>query len=245
MKNNILISAISIFSIAIIGLFGCSKELDNKKYPSSKISGRFVYNGQQLQLMGTSSDGNGSNTLQLHQTGPGTWDPGFIKMFSREDGTFTINAYDGDYYLNITPGRGPWVSSTDTIRFNLQGEKSDLVFNVRPYYWLSAYSNTYTDSVLTANFKMDKVVSTANLEKLVIYLGTTSILDITSRVVERSFTNIAPGTVKLTLDLKTLSKTEKDNLKTTGFLFARIGVKTQGVGDLLYTKTVQLSPQKN
>ncbi|OZI06850.1 hypothetical protein BWI93_17790 [Siphonobacter sp. BAB-5385] len=222
-------------------LMSCSTEIDNWDYPTSRVSGQFLYKGQPMQLMGTASDATGSNMLQLHQTGEG-WIQGFIKVFSREDGTYTINAFDGDYYLNLTPGRGPWVPNTDTLRFTLRGEEKNVNFEVTPYFWLSNYTSTYKDSVFTATFNVEQVVSTAVMERTVIQLTPTAIVDNTSKVLERAFTNVVPGTNTLTLNLKTLSNSEKTNLRKTGFLFARVGIKTRNVSDLIYSKTVQLTP---
>ncbi len=217
---------------------GCSKEIDNREYPSSVVSGRFIYNGQPVQILGTATEDD--NMLQLTQTGPGTWNPGFIKMFAREDGTFTINTFDGDYYLRITPGRGPWVPNNDTVRFNLSSKKEGVTFNVTPYFWISNYASAYTDSVFTASFDLNKVVSTAGLERVVVYFGNTAIVDNVSRIVERGYTTLQPGSNRITVDLKTLTSAEKVSLAKTGLLFARVGVKTQGVRDLIFSRTVEL-----
>lgn len=226
-------------AVIAMSLPGCSTEIDNWNYPSSTVSGQFLYKGQPMQLMGTASDATGSNTLQLHQTG-GDWIQGFVKVFTKEDGTFTINIFDGDYYLNLTPGRGPWVPKTDTLRFSLKAEARDLNFEVTPYFWISNYTSTYKDSVFTASFNLEQIVPTAVLERVTISLGTTSVVDNTAKTYEKSFTTLTPGTNTVSLDLKTLSSAEKSNLKRTGFLFARVGVKTRNVSDLIYSKTVKL-----
>jgi hypothetical protein len=232
----------SAFVLLTAGLLGsCSYEVDNWNYPTSTVAGQFLYKGQPLQLMGTASDATSSNMIQVHQVGP-EWNVGFIKMFAREDGTYSVKTFDGEYYLNLTPGRGPWVPSNDTLRFTLKGEATGLNFNVTPYFWLSDYSSSYKDSVFTATFNLEKVVSTAVLEKVVIHLGTTNIVDNTSKTLERAFTNLTPGTNTVTLNLRTLSAGEKTNLKRTGLLFARIGAKTRNVSDLIYTRTEPLKP---
>lgn len=239
MKTIVIASQLLIFSVLIACLQGCSRELDNWAYPTSTVSGQFLYKGQPLQLMGTASDATGSNMLQLHQVG-GNWIQGFVKVFAKEDGTYTVNTFDGDYYLNLTPGRGPWVANTDTIRFSLKGGAQNLNFNVTPYFWLSNYTSSIKDSVFTATFDLEKVVSTAVMEKTVIHLSPTSIVDNTSKVYEKAFTTVVPGTNTISLDLKTLSGSEKTSLRRTGSLFARVGVKTRNVNDLIYAKTVRL-----
>ncbi len=238
MKNykNILYTAIVIF--VAVSFAGCSTKIDNVDYPTSTVSGQFLYKGQPVQILGTASDAYSSNPLQLHQIG--NWDEGYIKMFAKQDGSYTMNTYDGDYYLVITPGRGPWVPVADTLRFTLKGKKADANFNVTPYYWMSNISNTYKDSVFTASFTLEQIVPTAVLEKVVIYVGTTAIVDATAKNYEKAFTALAPGANTISLDLKTLGIADKFNLKKTGFMYARVGVKTRGVTDLLYTPVLQL-----
>ena len=228
-----------LVSVSAALLFGCSTEIDNWSYPTSTVSGQFLYKGQPMQLMGTASDATGSNMLQLHQTGEG-WVQGFVKVFTKDDGSFTVNTFDGDYYLNLTPGRGPWQPNTDTLRFALNKTAENLNFEVTPYFWISNYAGTYTDSVFTASFNLEKIVASAALERVVIQLGTTAIVDNVSKTYEQSFTTLAPGSNTIKLDLKTLTSGQKANLKKTGFLFARVGVKTRNVTDLIYSQTTRL-----
>lgn len=239
MKRQINIISI-ILMIFFIGITSCSKKLDNWSYPTSTISGQFLYDSQPLQIMGTASDVDGTNMLQLNQTGPGNWDPGYIKMFAEQDASYTIKTFDGDYYLVITPGKGPWLPNKDTLRFTLKGEKKGMNFNVTPYFWMSDFTSTYKDSVFTANFNLQKIVPAAVLDNVVIDLGVTTIVDKTSKVYEISFNTLTTGANTISLDLRTLTAAQKTSLAKTGFLYARVGVKATAAADLLYSKTVQL-----
>ena len=231
---------IALLAAVTFSFGSCSKKLDNWEYPASVVSGKFLYNGQPVLIMGTSSDVVGANMLQLSQTGPGKWDPGYIKMFAKEDGTYTINAFNGDYYLTITPGRGPWMPNKDTIRFTLSEKKTDANFTVTPYFWMANYSSAFQDSVFTAKFDLQKVVPAAVLEKVVIQMSPTAIVDNVSKVYETSFASLVPGTNTISLNLKTLTLAQKSAISKTGFTFARVGVKTAGATDLLYSPTMQL-----
>lgn len=239
-KNKIIaFSLIGLAMASFLLISSCSKELDNRSYPTSRISGRFLYNGQPVQVMSTASDAGGSNPLQLIQTGPGKFIYGVIKMFTKGDGTYTIVTFDGNYSLVNSPGKGPWLQP-DTIKLTLKGEAKDVNFNVTPYHWISDYKSTFVDSVFTATFKLEKIVPTANLERVVIYFGTTAITDITSKQAERTIAGVVPGNVTLSFNLKTLSPAEKVTLRNTGVTYARVGIKTQGVGDLLYSPVMEL-----
>jgi hypothetical protein len=238
-KNKIITLLMMVLaSASIILIASCSKELDNRKYPQSRISGAFLYNGQPVTIMGTASDAGGSNMLQLTQNDPSRFIAGNIRMFAKGDGTFTILTYDGDYTLNVTPGKGPW-QQPPAASFTLKGE-AKVDFNVTPYYWMSDYKSTFVDSVFTATFKLEKIVPTANLERVVIYFGTTSITDITSKQAERVIPGIVPGNVTVQFNLKNLTTAEKVTLRNTGTTYASVGIKTQGVSDLLYSKVMAL-----
>lgn len=239
-KNKIITLLMMVLtSASIVLIASCSKELDNRKYPQSRISGAFLYNGQPVTIMGTASDAGGSNMLQLTQNDPSRFIAGNIRMFAKGDGTFTILTYDGDYTLNVTPGKGPW-QQPPAATFTLKGE-AKVDFNVTPYYWMSDYKSTFVDSVFTATFKLEKIVPTANLERVVIYFGTTSITDITSKQAERVIPGIVPGNnVTVSFNLKNLTTAEKVTLRNTGTTYASVGVKTVGVSDLLYSKVTAL-----
>ena len=238
-KNKIITLLMMVLaSASLILIASCNKELDNRKYPASRISGAFLYNGQPVTIMGTASDAGGSNMLQLTQNDPSRFTAGNIRMFAKGDGTFTILTYDGDYTLNVTPGKGPW-QQPPAKTFTLKNEAT-VNFDVTPYFWMSNYSSTFVDSVFTATFKLDKIVPTANLERVVMYFGTTIITDITSKLAERVATGVVPGNVTVSFNLKNLTTAEKVALRNTGTTYASVGVKTQGVSDLLYSKVMAL-----
>lgn len=238
-KNKIITLLMMVLtSASIVLIASCNKELDNRKYPASRISGAFLYNGQPVTIMGTASDAGGSNMLQLTQNDPSRFVAGNIRMFAKGDGTFTILTYDGNYTLNVTPGKGPW-QQPPAKTFDLNKEAT-VNFDVTPYFWMSNYNSTFVDSVFTATFKLDKIVPTANLERVVMYFGTTIITDITSKLAERVATGVVPGNVTVTFNLKNLTAAEKVALRNTGTTYATVGVKTQGVSDLLYSKVMAL-----
>src|SRR5215217_7454253 len=98
-KNN---ANLLIILLAAAGCLVQSCRKDSEvAYPTSKIYGAFTYNGQPVGLLTTSNDLNSTNNTQnpllLTQTGPGTFNGGNIKVFAKNDGTYTINTFDGDY----------------------------------------------------------------------------------------------------------------------------------------------------
>ncbi|WDF67048.1 DUF3823 domain-containing protein [Sphingobacterium oryzagri] len=222
---------------SILNLTGCNTEIDNWDYPTSQINGRFLYNGEPVRIKGTVTESAVDNMIQLNQVGPSEYTPGFLKMNARDDGSYTILTFDGNYEMCITPGRGPWVPLRDTIRFTLSGTKNNVDFNVTPYFWIENYQTTYADSVFTATFELQQVAPAARLRRIVAYFGSTTILDQASRTVERAFATPGLGQRTIRVDLKNFSATEKRNLARTGLLFSRIGVQAEGAADLLYSST--------
>lgn len=238
-------------------LESCSKAVDNSPYPSSRISGAFLYNGQPVGLLGTSSDNASQNPLQLVQTGPGAYSAANIKFFARNDGTYTILTFNGNYTIQVQPSKGPF-PDPPPLNIVLNGEAKDVNFNVTPYFWVSNYHTTFVDSVFTATFKLEQILTTTivnsvakpvTLEKVSVYFNTTNIVDATAKAFERTFTTPAQGvningncTITVNLKGSGMSATEKAAIKnTTGVIYANVAVKTATVAtDALYQTPVLL-----
>jgi hypothetical protein len=239
--------------LALAGFFlqSCKKmkAFDDEAYPTSRISGAFLYNGQPVGMLGTSNDLNTTNANQnpllLEQIGPG-FSSANIKMFARPDGTYTILTFDGDYILKVAPGKSPFLTP-DPINVTLRGEAKDVNFNVTPYFWVSNYQTSFVDSVFTATFRLDRIVPTATLDKVSVFFNTTSIADNAAKAFEREFKTPAQGVningnCTITVNLKAMSATERAQIKaSTGLIYANVGVKTSTITDALYQKPVLLS----
>jgi hypothetical protein len=257
MKNNSKILFIILLAAAGFLLQSCKKD-NEVSYPPSRIYGAFTYNGQPVRMLATSNDlnstNNNQNPLVLTQTGPGTFSGGNIKVFGKNDGTYTINTFDGDYILKAATGKNPF-TDPDPVSFTLKGE-ANINFAVTPYFWVSNYQTSFVDSVFTAAFKLDKIVSTANLDNIIVYFNTTSLADISGKIYERraypttqtavtSTININ-GNCTIKVDLKALPAADKkifiETIKgTTGLLWANVAVKAKEAIDGLYQQPVQLT----
>jgi hypothetical protein len=256
MKNNIKILCISLLTAAGFLVQSCKK--DNKaSYPPSRIYGAFTYNGQPVGLLATSNDlnstNNNQNPLVLRQTGPGTYSGGNIKVFAKNDGTYTIHTFDGDYILETAKGKNPF-PDPPPVAFTLKGEKR-IDFEVTPYFWVSNYQTSFVDSVFKATFRLEKVVPTANLDNIIVYFNTTRLTDISGKIYERraypttqtgltSTININ-GDCTINVDLKAFPAAEKktflETIKgSTGLLWANVAVKSKEAIDALYQVPVQL-----
>lgn len=123
--------------ILILGLFlvtGC--ELDNFDEPKSEFKGRFVYEGEALQLRGTAYDND--CMMYAYQEGPEYEDRGAINLFVNSDGEFNSLMYNGFYKIVLRQDRGPWIPRKDTIEVNIKGNQI-LDVEVTPYFLIKGY----------------------------------------------------------------------------------------------------------
>jgi hypothetical protein len=215
MKN---ISYIILFSL--VALFSCKK--DNYEAPASRLSGRVIF---QNQPVGVRSDG-----VQLE-----LWQRGFslftkIPVFVAQDGTFSATLFDGDYKLVRLRGNGPWIDNTDSISVKVSGN-TQVDVPVVPHFNLNNVSFNKSGTTITATFTVQQVTATSVLERVNLYLGTTMIVDNTKQdaSAEKVAADIVigqPGTISVTVPAALASR---------NFMYARVAVKTSGVGEALFS----------
>jgi len=204
------------FSLAII-----SCEKDNRAAPKSVLKGRIVYDGQTVGVR--------SNGVQLE-----LWQRGYqlftkIPVYVNHDGTFAASLFDGNYKLVRLRGNGPWVNNTDTIDVELRGTK-ELEVPVRPYFVFKNDTYAKGEGKVSATFTLQKVEAAGVLERVNLYIGTTMILDPNNNAA--NVQQLAAAT-DLTKPI-TLTATLSAALAGRDYVYARIGVKTSGVGEMLF-----------
>ena len=267
-KNNKITLLIMLMAAAASLLQSCGK--DNKvAYPTSVIKGNITYQGQPVGLVSTSGDFISTaatfNTIILNQQGS-DYNNNNIKVFAKNDGTFTINTFDGDYMIRTFPGtKNPWPDPPAQL-FTLKGSQT-INFEVTPYYWVSDYKTTFINDVFTATFKLEKPVqtiippatappATPNFDGIRVYFTSTRLPDAGSvqngfsRGGGSGFTVAAPGagntvvigglcTIKV--DLSAMTQAEKNIIAgSTGHIYANVAVKAAGITDALYQTPVFL-----
>jgi hypothetical protein len=209
-----------IYALVVLLLLGCEK--DNLKEPASTLSGRVVFEGQPVGVR--------SSGVQFE-----LWQPGY-QLFSKiplninQDGTFTAVLFDGDYKLVRTPGAGPWADNTDTINIQLKGS-AGVDVPVAPYFLIRNAGFEKTGTTVKATFVIEKNTTTRTLELARLYVGPNIILDQNnnSATVQVAASAITIGQpVTLTVNIPSA-------IASDAFIFARLGVKTSGVAELLYT----------
>ena len=222
-----------IILLIIQVLLFTSCEYDNYNPPMIKLSGKIAYNGNALCLK------NGQILLSLYEEG---WPLKANEQIAvDQNGEFNALVYPGKYKLMRTVGVGPWkdaTSSSDTLVLDISRD-TNIDMNVSPFYIIETPQITYTtdkDSI-SATFKLTRV-SPANVEKIGLYIGRLQILDITNNSGVRKELRLIDG-VKVD-DINTIKVALSDALKIDTYLFARIGVKTSGRGELIYSPVIKI-----
>jgi len=214
--------------IAVAGMLLSACEYDNFTPPESTLSGKVVYQGKAVSVR------NNGPVLELWQDGYPLRSP--IVLSFNQDGTFAAKLFDGKYKLTRR-GEAPWLQqSTDTIAITVNGNTA-IDVPVTPYFNLSNETYTKSGNTITARFVVDKVVPTANVELVRLYLGKSILTDQVQREV-RAEGNVAGlvfgGQNTIATDLP-------DNLKNLDYVFARLGIKSTVSGEYNYTQVQKIS----
>ena len=218
MKSKLLFSTL----ILIIVLAGCKK--DNLKEPTSTISGQIVFNKQPISVR--------SNGVQIE-----LWQHGFqlfskIPVYIDQDGTFSAKVFDGNYKLTLLRGNGPWADKTDTIDVAVNGS-AVVDVSVEPYFVIGSETFQKSGTNINASLNLQRVNTSKALELVRIYVGQTNITD------QNNNAGTAQQAAAVITDLSqpvTLSVPIPASLATKDYVFVRVGVKTVGVAELLYSK---------
>jgi hypothetical protein len=199
---------------------GCEK--DNRTEPKSVLKGRVVFEGQPVGVR--------SNGVQLE-----LWQHGYqlftkLPVHVNQDGTFSASLFDGNYKLVRLRGNGPWTDNTDSIDVELRGSK-EIDVPVNPYFVLKNEVYAKGEGKVSATFNVQQVAAGRAIERVNLYLGTTTIVDPSNNVATAQ--EVAANITDLSKPV-TLTATIPSGLASREYVYARIGVKTSGVGEMLF-----------
>lgn len=208
-------------------LAGCAK--DNFDPPSSTLTGRVVYQDQPVGVR--------TNGVQLE-----LWQRGYqlftkIPIFLAQDGSFSASLFDGDYKLVRLRGNGPWVDNTDTIEVQVRGAaKVDVP--VQPYYVIRNEKFQKSGNAITATCNVARAIAGKDVERVTLYLGATQFVDINNNAgrVDKAGADLADLTKELSFSLNLPAA-----VVSKGYAYGRIGVKTVGVAEMLYTPVQKIT----
>ncbi|MCE7043604.1 DUF3823 domain-containing protein [Dyadobacter sp. CY312] len=222
MKKQIIFSFKFFLGALVATSLLTSCEKDNRAEPKSVLKGRIVHDGQAVGVR--------SNGVQLE-----IWQSGYqlftkIPVYINQDGTFSASLFDGDYKLVRLRGNGPWVDNTDTINVALRGTQ-ELDVPVTPYFIFRNDTYSKGEGKVSATFNLQQVNTSRTLERVNLYVGTTMIVDPNNN--GGNAQQLAAAITDLTKPI-TLTATLSPALAGREYVYARIGVKTSGVGEMLF-----------
>ncbi|WP_312333824.1 DUF3823 domain-containing protein [Sphingobacterium sp.] len=214
--------------IACAGLLVVGCEYDNFEAPKSTLSGRVVYEGKAVGVR------NNGPQLEL-------WQDGYplrskINVYFDQDGTFSASLFDGTYKL-VRMGDSPWLQqATDTIVVQVKGNTAVDV-PVTPYFTVTNESFQKNNNSITANFTVNKIVETANLDAVRLYLGKSILTDQGQQElrVDAKVANVVFG------QPTSIVGELPDNLKNLDYIYARIGAKSTVSGEYYYTEVQKIA----
>jgi hypothetical protein len=217
---------ILLVTIAAFAFTSCG--LDNYDAPKSRLHGKITYNGETLGLRGTGE----AVRLQLYQDGYELRDN--IQVFVGQDGTFEALLFDGEYKLVTRDNNGPWVNTRDTIVVNLKGS-TEVEVKVTPYFTISNESITLNGSVLNATFNVNQIAAEANINYVTLLVSKTSFVDDATNIARKDFGDQQAGALNLSMDMAGNAA-----VASAKALFARVGVRTVGADQAIYSEVVRL-----
>lgn len=209
-------------------LTGCG--LDNYDEPSSTLSGQITYEGEPVRLRGTGE----AVQLQLYQDGYELDAP--IPVYVKQDGSFEAELFDGVYKLVTRDQNGPWLNSRDTTLVTLDGH-TQISLEVTPYFTISDVSLTLEgEARLRGSFTIGRVSPDARVEYAMLLIAKTTFVDDVVNLERIDISDPAAGSsIQLSLDAS-----GNENVVNSKALFARVGVRTVGADQAIYSEVVQV-----
>ncbi len=228
-----------IIAVLLTGLAASGCKKDNYDPPSSMLSGRLQYQGEEIHV-----EYNQVPYL-LYQYGFGKVGPVPNTNFE-QDGSYSVLLFDGEYKMIIPGGQGPFLwkdtpgSGSDTIVVNMRGSQTHNI-EVTPYYMIRSPQFTVSNGKVNGTFNIEKIITGANarnVERVNLYLNRTAFVSGGSNYnvasVSRPGGEITdPNNVALSVTIPALTPAQS-------YIYARIGLKIQGVEDMIFSPVVKL-----
>lgn len=210
-------------------VFSCKK--DNYKEPSTTLKGRILYNNEEIGLE------YDRVPLEFYQMGFGK--KGAMTASFAQDGSYSVLFSDGNYKLIIPNGQGPfkWNQNTagvnDTLAVTVNGSQT-MDLQAIPYYLIrnAVYKVSGTD--LTATFRVDQIITgntAKKIERVNLYVNKTQFVSGADNIASSELSGGAitdPAALTLKVGIPAV-------VPVQNYVFARIGIKIEGVEDMIFS----------
>lgn len=214
-----------IYAILFLLVFS-SCDYDNYDPPKSQLTGRLVFEDEPVGVR------QGLNVLQLYEPGWENFEP--IGLNVKQDGTFSADLFDGNYQLVFINGNGPWANQPDTIAIQVKGlQKLDV--KVEPFFMVRNQTFELAETTLKASFNVEQIAEDKTLQFVSLFIGETILVDNQFNAKEK---RLPSGEIE---NLNDIIQVEMDISEVAqDFIFARIGVKTQGNPELIFSEVKKI-----
>lgn len=222
MKNIISL----IVTSCLLMLASCG--YDNYDEPKSTFSGRVVYEGEAVGVR--------TNAVRLALFQDGYDFHSEIPAHIAQDGSFSVSLFNGEYKL-VRVGGAPWeAAQNDTLFVKVKGNTVQDI-PVTPYFVIKNASFRKEGNKIVAKFTVNKVVESATLTSVSLYLGQGILTDN-----NRNEANISLDLSHVTLNQEqTAEITIPDKLAKGEYVFARLGVQSDKSNEFCYTQSEKIT----
>lgn len=210
-------------------VFSCKK--DNYKELSTTLKGRILYNNEEIGLE------YDRVPMEFYQMGFGK--KGAMTASFAQDGSYSVLFSDGNYKLIIPNGQGPFkwhqnaAGVNDTLAVTVNGNQT-LDLQAIPYYLIRNAVYKVSGTGLTATFRVDQIItgSTAKkIERVNLYVNKTQFV---SGADNTASSELSGGAITDPTAL-TLKVSIPATVPVQNYVFARIGVKIEGLEDMIFS----------
>ncbi|MGY4536142.1 hypothetical protein ACVW0P_000536 [Mucilaginibacter sp. UYNi724] len=233
-----------ILLLSLFTAYGCKK--DNYAAPSVSLKGHLVYNGEPVNVE--------YNRVPFELYQPGFGKTGPISGAFGQDGSYSTLLFAGDYKFTIPANQGPFrwkelsAGKRDTLAVKVSGNQT-LDIDVTPYYMVRNTVFNAAGGKLTANFKVEKVITDGNaknIENVTLYINKTQFvsgvdninIEIDPNKPEPAIVNgsaiVDPNNISIVDDIPTISPTQN-------YIFVRVAIKIEGVEDRIFSPLVKVT----
>lgn len=215
------------FALLAFTLFPIACAYDNFEPPESTLKGTVVYEGEPVGVR--------QNGIDFQLWEPGFELDGFITVNVHQDGTFSSKLFNGTYKL--VRKNGPWVVNTDTINVEINGDRTISV-PVTPFFVIRNENIASSGTKVGATFDVERIVGDAELQSVALFINSRRFVDLTG---SGNVASVSLGAEEIS-DLSgiELSVEVPEDQQGQGEIFARVGVKTVGVQELLYSQVQRI-----
>jgi hypothetical protein len=232
----------------IVGAFLTSCVYDNYASPDNQFSGRIVYQGEPVWVKNSSGHNmdDAEVYFYLYESG---WQKSNmpIRVVVNQNGTFSSLLFAANYKMVMPAGVGPYVASSDTTALSINGSKT-MDIEVTPYYMVRNSTFTMSDSIVTANFKIEKIITDTraqDIQSVSLFINRLLITDDSNNIAytEMSGSDITDmNNIKMQVRMPSLSSIEGIGIPTNQkTIFARIGLKINNVNNMIYSPVQEIT----